>query len=57
MNDLVRFCKESNNDMDHRQARILRAFLIASLLGGDVSDVRFFNKDGICFRHASFSWY
>jgi hypothetical protein len=61
MTDLVAYCNQKDsqggfiNDMDHRQARVLRSFLIASLLGGDTSDVRFFNANGICFRHAMFS--
>ena len=33
MEQLVTYCKQTSNDMDHRQARILRAYLITSLLG------------------------
>ena len=36
MEQLVTYCKQTSNDMDHRQARILRAYLITSLLGARV---------------------
>jgi hypothetical protein len=55
MANLVKYCRESNNDTDHRQARIFRAYLIAILLNGDTSDVRFYNANGLCFRIASFA--
>ncbi len=53
MTDLINYCNESNNDKDHCQARVLRSFLIASLLGGDTSDVRIYSN-GLWVRHASF---
>ena len=55
MNELVQYCNRQSNDMDTRQARILRSYLIASLLGGDTQDVRFYDENGIWVRHASFS--
>ena len=55
LDELVRYCNEDNNDADHRQARVLRVFLIASLLGGDTGDVRFYDRQGVWYRHASFS--
>jgi hypothetical protein len=60
MHTLVNYCNERDlygrfyNDADHRQARVFRSYLIASLLGGDTRDVRFFDANGICFRHAMF---
>ena len=54
MEQLVNFCNEANNDADHRQARVFRSFLIASLLRGDTRDVRFYDEQGIWYRHASF---
>ena len=55
MLELVTYCDESNNDADHRQARVLRRWLIDQLLGGDTSDVRFYTDGGIWYRHANFS--
>ena len=54
MLELVTFCNESNNDADHMQARVLRRWLIGQLLGGDISDVRFYTEGGVWYRHASF---
>ena len=54
MLELYNYCSESNNNADHRQARIFQRYIIASLLGGDLSDVRFYTKGGIWYRHASF---
>jgi hypothetical protein len=55
MNELYKYCRESNNDSDHRQARIFQSFLIASLLGVPEQDeVRFYWPNGICYRVASF---
>lgn len=61
MTDLINYCNQKDsqggfiNDMDHRQARVFRAYLIASLLGGNCQDVRFFDANGICFRTAMFN--
>lgn len=55
MEELVTFCNQQSNGIEVRQARILRHYLTASLLGGDVRDVRFYNEHGMCFRHASFT--
>ena len=55
MRDLINYCNESNNDADHRQARRLRIYLIATLLGGDVNDVRFYDANGNWYRHSSFN--
>jgi hypothetical protein len=61
VNELTSYCNQRDaaggffNDVDHRQARVLRSYLIAALLGGDTKDVRFFDESGLCFRHAMFS--
>lgn len=61
MIELTTFCNQRDtaggfvNDMDHRQARVLRSYLIATLLGGNTQDVRFYDESGICFRHAMFN--
>ena len=60
MHNLIQFCDQRDsfgyfiNTPDHCQARVLRAFLVSSLLGGDTSDVRFY-RDGVCFRHSMFA--
>lgn len=54
MIELTNYCNHPLNTPDHCQARVLRSFLIASLVGGDTSDVRFY-RNGICVRHAMFS--
>jgi hypothetical protein len=54
MQELTQYCNQPMNTPDHCQARVLRTYLIASLLGGDTQDVRFY-RDGVCFRHAMFS--
>lgn len=55
MSELYNFCREHSNDVEHRQARKFLSYLISILLGGDCNDVRFYNDDGVCFRHAMFN--
>jgi hypothetical protein len=61
MTELISYCDQRTaaggyfNDADHRQARMMRHYLTATLLGGDTKDVRFYDESGICFRHAMFS--
>jgi hypothetical protein len=36
MLELMSYCKEDSNDADHCQARVMRNFILASLLGAVV---------------------
>lgn len=54
MTELVNYCAEPSNDMNHRQARVFKSYIIASLLGIDYNtEVRFF-KEEVCYRVAMF---
>lgn len=58
MEELMRYISESNNNADHRQARILHTYLVASLLRlTDTEEVRFYNAGGVCYRVAYFRYY
>lgn len=58
MEALVRYCAERGpkmNDADHRQARVLRSYLIASLLNVQPTDtMTFTNEHGTMYRVASY---
>ena len=55
MPELINYCAERSNNADHRQARVFKSYIIASLLNVDYSvSVRFFREDGVCYREAMF---
>ncbi len=54
MDELKQYCRQELNTADVRQARIFMDYIIATLLGGDTRDVRFYAPNGDCFRTASF---